>query len=220
MKLKKLAALITAGALCLGMSLTAFAADPSRETLPTYDGYSEGGMYKADQTQYSPEELQKIADRATDWLKVNYPNIADHAQVIAAGDYKLYDTTTGKDVAVTEYDEYGNALVPGGKAVFTFDLPSNVNKEGFKEGATVYALHQRKTANGYTFEVISGKLKYDKATNTWTIEAEMSSFSPITFIKVMSDNSIVEVDWKGDVVKPANAAKATTSVKASPKTGE
>ena len=35
MKLKKLVALVTAGALCLGMSLTAFAADNSREEMNT-----------------------------------------------------------------------------------------------------------------------------------------------------------------------------------------
>lgn len=218
MKLKKLVAFITAGALCLGMSLTAFAKDDSRETLPAADGYSEDGIYKADQTEYSPEELQTIADRATDWLKLNYPNIAENAQVIAAGNYKLYDTTTGENVPVTEYDKYDNALVPGGKAVFNFDLPYNVNKEGFKDGATVYALHQRKTENGYTFEIINGTLKYDKTSNRWYIEAEMSSFSPITFIKVMSDNTIVEVDWKGDVVKPANST--TVSRRVSPRTGE
>ncbi len=222
MKLKKLVAFITAGALCLGMSLTAFAADSSREIVPGNDGYSTDGMYEADQTEYSQEELQEIADLATDWLQKYYPNIAKDAQVITAGDYTLYDWTTGKRVEV-EKDQYGNAKVPGGKTMFTFDVPSYANREGFKDGATVYALHQRWTgetdANGnklYTFDIINGKLRYDQANHKWVIEAEMDGFSPITFIKVMSDGTIVEVDWKNDVVNPAKAA----SPKASPKTGE
>ena len=45
----------------------------------------------------------------------------------------------------------------------------------------------------------------------------MSEFSPVVFLKVMSNGKIVEVDWKGDVVDPKTKTATRT---ASPKTGE
>ncbi len=203
MKLKKLVALITAGALCLGMSLTAFAADGSIDEVPAAGtGSANGGDLKV-YNYATEEERAEIAKEATDWLKNNYPNIAKNAEVIAVGDYELFNKG--------EYVE--NGQVPGGKSLFSFALNKEVDTKGFKVGATVYALHQDKDGK---WSIIEGKLAYNEATG-WSVEAEMDSFSPIAFIKVMSDGTIVEVDWKGDVVK---SAKTTTTTKASPKTGE
>lgn len=198
MKMKKLVALATAAALCLGMSLTAFAADKSRETVPAGDGTANGGKLTAENIAEDPAYLKALEEHAMDWLKDNYPNIGKNAEVIAVGNYVL----KGEGVV--------DGKVPGGKALFSFSLPSNVDTKGFKDGKEVYALHWNAEKKGY--DIISGKLVWNDASG-WSIEAEMKEFSPIAFIKVMSDGSIVEVDWKTDTIK-------TTSKKTSPKTGE
>ena len=204
MKLKKLVALITAGALCLGMSLTAFAADGSREKVPgTYDGVANDGDLAAVNKYLTEEQREQLADNAMDWLKENYPNIGKNAEIIAVGDYQLVDSKNGELIT--------DGKVPGGKTLFTFALDANVDTTGFKKGATAYALHW----NGKGYDIIEGTMTKD-AYGNWVIQAEMDKFSPIAFIKVMSDGSIVEVDWKGDVVNPTK----TVTKKASPKTGE
>ena len=187
MKLKKLVALITAGALCLGMSLTAFTADGSREKVPgTYDGVANDGDLAAVNKYLTEEQREQLADNAMDWLKENYPNIGKNAEIIAVGDYQLVDSKNGELIT--------DGKVPGGKTLFT-----------------AYALHW----NGKGYDIIEGTITKD-AYGNWVIQAEMDKFSPIAFIKVMSDGSIVEVDWKGDVVNPTT----TVTKKASPKTGE
>ena len=207
MKLKKLVALITAGALCLGMSMTAFAADDNKspDKVPSANGWANGGDLGAINTA-TEKEVQEIADEAMNWLAKNKPNIAANAEVIFAGDYRLYDAETG-----TWLEE--GAKVPGGKTVFSFNVNNVKDKDGFVEGKVVYGLH--KNADG-TYSLIEGKLVYNAATG-WAIEAEMDAFSPVTFFKVMSNGKIVEVDWKGDVVAPKTKTVARTT---SPKTGE
>lgn len=208
MKLKKLVALITAGALCLGMSMTAFAADDkSPEKVPSANGFANGGDLAA-VNQASEEEVQEIANKAMDWLKENKPNIAENAEVIFAGNYSLmqWDETNG-------WVDIKDGKVPGGKALFSFNVNDIEDKSGFAEGKVVYGLHDN--GDG-TYSLIEGKLVFDP-TLGWSIQAEMEGFSPVTFFKVMSNGKIVEVDWKGDVVAPKTKTVARTT---SPKTGE
>ncbi len=208
MKLKKLVALITAGALCLGMSMTAFAADDkSPEEVPTTWGEADGGKLQV-WNGATPEERQEIADKAMAWMEKNTPNIAKDAEIIFVGDYDLFQKNDKG-----EWDWLEDGKVPGGKKLFSFDVNDIENKEGFVPGKTVYALHGN--ADG-TFTPIEGKLVYDEARG-WFIEVEMSEFSPVVFLKVMSNGKIVEVDWKGDVVDPKTKTATRT---ASPKTGE
>ena len=149
MKLKKLVALITAGALCLGMSMTAFAADDkSPDKVPSANGWANGGDLGAINTA-TEKEVQDIADEAMNWLEKNKPNIAANAEVIFAGDYRLYDAETG-----TWLEE--GAKVPGGKTVFSFNVNNVKDKDGFVDGKVVYGLH--KNADG-TYSLVAPKTK-------------------------------------------------------------
>jgi predicted lipoprotein with Yx(FWY)xxD motif len=205
MKLKKLVALVTAGALCLGMSLTAFAADGSREEVPTMgNGKGDNGL-TAVSGSLTDKQKEDLVNSAEDYLKKNYPEIADKAEIIAVGDYTLYDAEKG------EYIFSGK--VPGGSATFDFAVPASVDTKGFKEGAAAYALH---FVEGKGWTPVSGTLEKD-AYGNWVIRVETDSFSPFVFFKVMSNGDIVEVNWKtGKIV----SSTSTTTRKASPKTGE
>ena len=95
MKLKKLVALITAGALCLGMSMTAFAADDNKspDKVPSANGWANGGDLGAINTA-TEKEVQEIADEAMNWLEKNKPNIADGTYSLIEGKL-VYNAATG-----------------------------------------------------------------------------------------------------------------------------
>ncbi|MDE7037457.1 MAG: hypothetical protein K2O98_05755, partial [Lachnospiraceae bacterium] len=81
-------------------------------------------------------------------------------------------------------------------------------KDGYAKGATIYVAHQK--ADG-TWEIIEGTLDKNMY-GEWVVKVKMDSFSPVAFLKVMSNGKVVEVDKKGEPVKAATTR--------SPKTGE
>lgn len=201
MKLKKMVALITAGALCLGMSMTAFAANSVDET----DGYGEvegGGFIYGDNKL--TEEEQKAYEEAKEVL-------SDEAKVKAELEKLGYDTK-GKDIVVMGvgeyqyYDENGKpADLPKGSTV-KFSLDGLDKAKGLKHGDQIYVMHYlgdgKWEVKSATVTVINGML---------FAEVELDSLSPVAFLKVMSNGKIVKLDKKGEVV--SNTGK-------SPKTGE
>lgn len=198
MKMKKLVALATAAALCLGMSLTAFAAD-EKELSPEEIkyGYSDDDKHFVVSEDLTAEEKEEIANAAKDALAEKFDVAGKDVVVIGVGDYTLYDKETGKPITDGKLD---------GKATFNFFIGSET-KDGYEKGATIYVAHQK--ADG-SWEILTGVL--DRVAGEWVITVDMDSFSPVAFLKVMSNGKIVEVDKKGEPVK------ATTT--RSPKTGE
>lgn len=201
MKLKKMVALITAGALCLGMSMTAFAANSVDET----NGYAQvegGGFIRGDQEL--TEEQQKAYDEAKEVL-------SDEAKVKEELEKLGYDTK-GKDIVVMGvgdyqyYDEDGKpADLPKGSKV-KFSLSGLEQAKGLKHNDQIYVMHYlgdgKWEVKSATVKIVNG-IAY--------AEVEMDSLSPVAFLKVMSNGKIVKLDKKGEVV--SNTGR-------SPKTGE
>ena len=77
-----------------------------------------------------------------------------------------------------------------------------------------------------TWEVLEGKaivVTNEYGDNDISVEVTMTSFSPVAFIKVMSDGEVVVLDKTETPVQKVDTktAKTTTvTVKKSPKTGE
>lgn len=202
MKMKKLVALATAAALCLGMSVTAFAADvksPQDSDIPTIGwGATDDGSLDVWSKPLTDKEKEDIADAAEKALKDQYNVTGKDVVVIGVGDYQLFD----EDGKLIE-----DGKVPNGGANFNFAL-GREDKDGYVKGATIYVAHQK--ADG-TWEIIEGTLDKNSY-GEWIVKVKMDSFSPVAFLKVMSNGKIVEVNQKGEPVK------ATTT--RSPKTGE
>lgn len=202
MKMKKLVALVTAAALCLGMSLTAFAAD-DKEVSPEelQVGWSEDGTLGVVTKELTEKEKADIAEAAKKALANQYNVTGKDVVVMGVGDYTLFDMTDPDNPKVIT-----DGKVPNGGANFQFYLGSET-KEGYVNGATIYVAHQK--ADG-SWEIIEGKLS--RVAGEWYVEVKMDSFSPVAFLKVMSNGKVVEVDRRGEPVKPATTR--------SPRTGE
>ncbi|MCI9340298.1 MAG: hypothetical protein HFG94_06505 [Dorea sp.] len=203
MKLKKMVALITAGALCLGMSMTAFAANSVTDVIGGAIVEGVEGTVENDYYNMTPEE-KKAFEEAAEVL-------SDESKVKAELEKLGYDTK-GKDVVVmglgeyNYYDENGNkAELPKGSTV-KFSLAGVEKAKGLKHGDQIYVMHYLGDGK---WEVKSAKVTF--VNGVAYAEVEMDSLSPVAFLKVMSNGKIVKLDKKGEVV--SNTGR-------SPKTGE
>lgn len=202
MKLKKLVALCTAGALCLGMSLTAFAADPSREEVP--ESVTAGDI----KLEVKPLDKQQLEDVKKDLDTIledaGRGEIPDNAkaQLVVAADIDVpagTDTSQGVQIEVALTDAQKNGLANGDK---------------------LYVLHFNETTKKW--EVLNGWAEYKDG----KLYAKVYDFSPFAFVKVTQitydkDGKPVEkvITLSADTGKPVRVAKSTSGT-VSPKTGE
>ncbi|MCI8665612.1 MAG: hypothetical protein HFG82_02955 [Dorea sp.] len=215
MKLKKLVALFTAGALCLGMSLTAFAADNSREKLPIAgNGVTEDGVVISSSTlsdalangEITEEEYNKVVDTLGDPEKI---------KDVIKEDLQLPSDAKVAVLGVMNYEPEGT--VKDGSTV-TFALSPSTAGD-LKEGETIAVLHLKKIVDkdgnvSYVWETKVGTVR--KLGNGVYVDVELDDFSPVAFVKVMSNGDVVKWNAKGEVV----STTSTTTKKVSPKTGE
>lgn len=202
MKLKKLVALCTAGALCLGMSLTAFAADPSREEVP--ESVKAGDL----NLEVKPLDKQQLADVKKDLDTIlensgrgELPENAK-AEIVVAADIdvpKGTDTSNGLQIEVALTEDQKNGLANGDK---------------------LYVLHYNETTK--TWDVLNGWAEYKDG----KLYAKVYDFSPFAFVKVtqitydkngVPTEKVITLDK--DTGKPVRVAKSTSGT-VSPKTGE
>ncbi len=208
MKMKKIIALATAAALCLGMSMTAFAADavnPSPNKVPqSSSSYVNKEGYEAQTGELDAETKALLAneDKVKEILSQEFvvPKDAKVA-VLGAGEYTLWDWT--KDDVYKYQIEDGK--VPNGGANFTF--PIYDKDHDVKIGDTIYVLHKV----GDKWEVTECVVTMGP-NGDMVVDVFMESFSPVAFVKVMSDGTVVKLDAKGEPEKPVT--------KKAPKTGE
>lgn len=232
-KIKKAAAIAAAAVLCLSMSMSAFAAesveDPDinqgeeqkpAQTIPIYaygTGKDANGVTVNLQLNAVSEDVQKVLEDETAVKNIltdaGY-NVPENSSVVllAMGDYKMtnpyQDISAGAEMTFNlgyVYGEYGSA--------------NSDNLKDLNNGDTIYLLHQK--ADG-TWEVIEGTVAIDQYGN-YMVNATMTGFSPIGFIKVMSNGQVVVMDKNENVVKQVNSNTGTTTTvtaKKSPKTGE
>ncbi len=221
MKMKKLLALITAGALCLGMSMTAFAADNSINEVPSNgnqpiagNGITDDGVVIKSSTlsdalangEITQEEYDKVVDTLGDPEKI---------KDAIKEDLQLPANATVAVLGVMNYEPEGN--VKEGSTV-TFSLDRN-KADGLKDGDEIAVLHLKKVIDkdgnvSYVWEAKKGKVRV--LASGVVVEVDLDEFSPVAFVKVMSNGDVVKWNSKGEVV----STTATTTKKASPKTGE
>ncbi len=196
MKLKKLVALFTAGALCLGMSMTAFAADGSREEAPAYATDENGNVLELEYKETTEKAVQEA--------------LSDPKKMAELFDEKGFDLKTGetpvcifsKDVSL----EDGQTVPDGG---LDLDLNIGYAKDlGVKNGDTVYVFHWGK--NG--LEIIPATVI--TVNGNVIVKVHLNDLSPVAVVKVMSNGKVVPVDKKTG--EPINTTKRPVS----PKTGE
>ncbi|EOS80535.1 hypothetical protein C817_01591 [Dorea sp. 5-2] len=239
MKMKKMVALITAGVLCLGMSMTAFAADledgspnkPPKPTEPT--------------TPTTPTQPAKPNEGFNGFLSINGGKDVDiKVPAYLADDLVAGDLETAKnELTDKQYENVVNTLTDP-KAIEDIikdacNVPSDIDCEVLVVGNIQYT-GDKFPAGGIDMSVNIGSasanglkngdsiyvLHYNKTTGKWEVlqgtvklngdsayvDVHFDSLSPVAFIKVTSNGKVVPYDAKGNPVTPVKTK--------SPKTGE
>ncbi len=201
MKLKKLVALITAGTLCLGMSMTAFASDLSREAVKPTGATTSNGT-KLEVEALTQENLDQVQKDVTKILEDSGRGVLPEgakAEVVVAADISLPE---------------GMTIPKEGLQIEVQMTSEQISKHDVKVGDKFYILHQK--ADG-TWEVLNGYGTVDK---DGKIIATVYGLSPIAFVKITSAGGKA-ITLVNDPQAPENKPKAVTPVKpTSPKTGE
>ena len=172
------------------------------------------------------EATLKDENAVKDILKdAGYEVNDDHKIVVlGAGDYSTYDGRGNKiDQDLSDGAEMQFTL---GSSSEWYSSSNWDDLKDIKDGDIIYILHQ--TADG-TWEVIEGKAEVisQYGYTQVSVTATMTGFSPVAFIKVMSDGKVAVLDKaetkvaEVETAKSASTAKSvSTTVKTSPKTGE
>lgn len=226
-KMKKLIALAAAGVLCMSMGFNVMAApsvtdpEPEPEANVVVDQAVDknGNHYNINISNISKEVEDVLMDiDAVNEIfrEAGYKGKADRdvtVYYIAAGDLTLE-----------------GAEVPAGGV----DIPFTISKDEAKQGDTIYVMHQK---NDGTWEILEGVVG---GNNEITIH--FNSLSPVAFVKMMSDGSVIVLDKEDNKLgeintedkmfektetketaklsAPASTVKKSASEKKSPKTGE
>lgn len=250
-KIKKAAAIMAAAVLCLSMSMTVFASDrfdyasPDAGDIPAADdqetetevekeisqiwsgiGLDKDGnkvTVKSEKVSAEVEEILKDEDAVKDILKDAGYEVGDDHQVVVlgAGDFQTVDMY-GKPIEQDISEGVGLNFGLGYHYKDGFSENNWENVKDIKDGDTIYVLHQKDDG---TWEVLEGKAVVED-TEYYTrvsVEVNLTSLSPVAFIKVMSDGEVVVLDKTETPVQKVDTktAKTTTvTVKKSPKTGE
>ena len=182
---------------------------------------------KTDAELTKPDAMKNIIEKAG----FDVPNDAN-VVLLGAGDYSAYENPVREDYwwwqGVSQFKE--PTEIPEGGIDIEFSAHPEYQElwKGLKAGDSIYVLHQLK--NG-AWEVIETTLEFQKGgeggADTLRFSVHLDSLSPIAFVKVMSDGTVVKLD-KEEVEKPADSlagstkttgAKKLVSVKKSPNTG-
>lgn len=217
---KKIIALLMGAVLCLGMSVTAFAAESptipnegnaliNGENVPVTIKQSTENFTEETKAAWAPigEKFEKVdsAEKATAEFA---PLISEKAGVTVS-QVLSYGWT---DISLPGYD-----LNNGGKGtLITFPAP------GFSEGDRVVVLHVKSNGEWESLNAIAGNGK---------ITAAFTSLSPIAFFKVTlpedtaqnqtyGPNNWDKATWDQYWSSAKNAEAQTNAASVSPKTGE
>lgn len=247
-KIKRAAALLASAVLCLSMGMSVFAAESvtddeafgtgtvveDKEITQIWYGDGEGKdgnkvTVWGEKVSAEVEELLKDEAAVKDILKdAGYEVTDDHSVVVlGAGDFKTidmygkpYDQDLSDGAEMSFFLGSGETWTSDG-VTYTYGSDNWDDLKDLKDGDTIYVLHQ--TADG-TWEVLEGKAVVEgDGYRRVSVTVTMTGFSPVAFIKVMSNGEVVVLD-KNEVptqkVEPTDAKTTTVTVKKSPKTGE
>lgn len=241
-KMKRAAALMASAVLCLSMGMNVFAADSmTPEDLPNGDvtGPETPGTDNPNvdmpEAQTPAEQIYQIFEgKGTDAdgnkITVRNQGLTTDVEEILKDQNQMKDILTDAgyvvpddaSVVVLGAGDYTTDQEIVGEADMNFVLGSGFDEDlqGIKNGDTIYVLHQKHDG---TWEVIEGKAvvrTFGYGDTQVSVDVTMTGFSPVAFIKVMSNGELVVLD-KNEVPKASVGTKTTTvTVKTSPKTGE
>ena len=245
-KIKKAAAVIAAAVLCLSMGMSVFAASPDAGDVPSGDiqdttesveekihqlwgsgtGLDKDGnkvTVRPEEISQDVEEILEDEEAVNDILSDAGYDVQDDQQIVVlgAGDFQTVDMygnpieqdiSEGVDLSFRLGYQYKNS-----------EYGENwENLKDIKDGDTIYVLHQKYDG---TWEVLEGKAVVED-TEYFTrvsVSVNLTSLSPVAFIKVMSDGEVVVLDKTETPVQKVDTKTAKTTsvtVKKSPKTGE
>ncbi|HIZ81788.1 MAG TPA: hypothetical protein H9722_06820 [Candidatus Mediterraneibacter pullistercoris] len=245
-RMKKAAAVLASAVLCLGISTTVLAAENPSVTDPTIPG-GAGESTNPDNTPSIPTVsvglgLDKDGNKVTVYSQPISQEIEETLKdenavknILKDAGYQVDNNQKVVVLGASDFKMVGNQPISG-SADMTFPIGSNWSSnwndvKDIKNGDTVYVLHQ--TADG-TWEVLEGKAVVTKDAGGYTsvsVDVTMTGFSPVAFIKVMSNGEVVVLDRTETIVsqvEPTGSAStvttekttSTVTTKTSPKTGE
>ncbi|TGY65211.1 hypothetical protein [Dubosiella muris] len=191
-------------------------------------------LFKKDVSEKMYEELQK-PNAVRDIIEKAGFDVPKDANVVllGAGDYESYvqKLPANRPVGVGSTSAEKVDLPEGGMD-FEFNVWPQYQElwKGLKAGDTIYVMHQLKNGAWEVMEATLEETEGEAAIGTQKglkFKLHLDSLSPIAFVKVMSDGTVVKLD-KEEVEKPADSlagstkptsAKKLVSVKKSPNTG-
>lgn len=217
-KIKKAAAIVAASVLCMGMSMSAFAASvtdpvvpedntqvetPEEKEIPQlYYGQGtdkDGNKFTVASVGQVSEEVKEILSdekAVVDIIEQAGYEVADDQKVvvIGAGEMELMQGT--------------KVEMPEGGVDVTLNIGNTDAHDvgDIEDGDTLYVLHQK--ADG-TWEVLEGtaeKEVYTYGMNdeysfaSYTLKFHLDSLSPVAVVKVMSNGEVVVLDKNEEIV--------------------
>lgn len=218
MKMKKLVALLTAGVLCLGMSVTAFAANSPKDPVA---GTGKDGKPVVEIPSW---------DQMSEAQKEQYKEAAAHFATPEEAATTLknlgYDLPKDSEVVVLGVDEYtglkGGQISAGTEINFNLSRLENVanGKQQLRAGDQVTLVHATWVDGKIKWEVKRATVKWDADAKIFYATVTMDSLSPIAFVEVMQNGDVIAFNSNGEVVSTTSASGSSNTVKTSPKTGE
>ena len=186
MKIKKLTALVLAGMLCLGMSVTTFAAN----SLTPEDAEAEAVDKDGNPITITATDLGAEAQEVVDKWEADPETLkADVEKAVEGTNITLKENA---EYAVIGAFEYEGDLTPGSEITFNV---SAMLPNGLEEGQTLYLMHG--LADG-SWVLVETTVKDGKAT------AQLDSLSPIAFVLASDGTPIVNPNPPVDPVDPAD----------------
>ncbi len=217
MKMKKLVALLTAGVLCLGMSVTAFAANSPKDPVAGTDADGKKVVENVKWEDMSPEQRALYEEAAS-----HFATPEEAATTLKNLGYKLPKDSKVVVLGVEEYTGLkGGDIAKGTEINFNLSMLENVanGKQQLRAGDQVTLVHATYVNGELKWEVKRATVKWDAEAGIFYATVTMDSLSPIAFLEVMQNGDVIAFNSKGEVVS-STSANGSTTVKASPKTGE
>lgn len=228
-KMKKLMALAAAGVLCMSMGFNCLAAPSVTDPEPEPEANILVGQAEDKNGNHYDINIKELSKEVEDVL-MDIDAVNEIFQ--EAG----YVGKEGQDVTVY-YIAAGDLSLEGAEVPEGgVDIPFTISKDEAKAGDTIYVMHQKHDG---TWEILEGVIG---ANNEVTVHFD--SLSPVAFVKMMSDGSVIvldkednklgEIDTEKKIFEKtepkeaeklsaagsASDTKKSVSEKKSPKTGE
>lgn len=213
MKMKKLTALALAGVLCLGMSITAFAADSVTAEVGSVTVKDKKGN-EVEVTGNGRQEISEgkypaIADTVAKWedeetgSEAIYTSIETALKKMSDEDKANFKedelkALKSKDTTFVVVDQFDLDFdIPeGGEAVISLKVTGlkNANGEEVKAGDRLYMMHYVDMETGWA--LIPCDVEENNETGELFVKQTFTSLSPIAFIDIVADG--------GSAIDPSN----------------